>query len=79
MQFELTAPGSKITPLIFLVKNVLAFLELVSGENVLIVHDVYLDSFPLIACLAVELGEPLQCEFAVGGGGWTWEGGSQGG
>lgn len=51
MKFELTAPASKITPLVFLAKNLLTVLELVSGGNVLIVDDVYLDSFPLITSL----------------------------
>lgn len=53
MKFELTAPASKIAPLVFLVKNLLTFL--VSGGNVMIAHNLYHDSFPLIACLAVAL------------------------
>lgn len=48
----------------FFVKTVLRFLELVTGENIFIVHDVYLDSFPLIACFGLGLWEPLQ---SVGG------------
>lgn len=51
MKFEPTAPTSKTTLLVYSVekKNLSTLLELVSGGNVLIVHDVYLDSFSLIA------------------------------
>lgn len=47
-----------------MVKTVLRFLELVTGENILIIHDVYLDSFPLIACFGLELWEPIQSELS---------------
>lgn len=45
-------------------KTALRFLDLVTGENIFIVHDVCLDSFPLIACFGLELWEPLQSELA---------------
>lgn len=53
MKFELTAPASKITPLVFSLKSLLTFLA--SGGNAVTAHSVYRDSFPLIARLAVAL------------------------